>query len=286
MNKRLGMFGLLVVALFLNSACVFNEAPSTYGNKDAVPIVLLDGETTLKVSYQTLKSVKLDDSAVLQEGELFLFTPVEIQASKTRFMLDSIELPKGRYAGVRDAGTGFLKPKSRKVKVYEVAYLVKHPSEKHAIDSYLALPESKVRSVTTAGKQHYVVDHWAFKVALIPSKDNSAFKVALYDFEYFLPKNDAENKDITVPVIISVIYRYPDSNDDSFRQTSIMYEYVIQTSNGVFSGKPQLSNWLRTQQNPLSDPYSLEIVVAELIIENEEFYEVLLKWVKNIRSLI
>ena len=282
---QLSCSGVLVLALLL-SGCA-----SIGTNNVRLPDI--KGRMELESGVLDANEINQPVTEVLSRGSVFLFSPVEFQGHRIRLGLEEITSPLGRNVALRQLGAGLLNNvKPGQAKFFNVRYQVSFDTLQLAKDQFQGLSDEHFIEINENGKKTVEVTNWKFRFVMLFSSDRNAFRVMIDDIHYYHPSTvvDEESqqedyeKNGRVPVLISFAYLYPDHTEHVMRQTNVVFDYLIKLDDGQYLGKPRFSNWIPTQDNAETEPYSIEIAVAE-IRKKEAFFLKIPEWIKSVRSL-
>lgn len=284
-------FSIILVLVLLLPGC------ASMGSKN-VPISDIKGRMELENGVIEASKVNQPTTEILSHGSAFLFSPVEFSGHKVKLGLEEITSPLGRNVALRQVGEGLLQGiQPGQAKTFNIRYQASFDSLQQAKERFRDLADEYFVEVESKGKKKIEVTNWKFRFVMLFSSDRKAFRVMLDDIQYYHPSPDPEEEfqredtqgegneeNGRIPVLISFAYLYPDHSRNIVSQTNVVFDYLIKLDDGKYLGKPQFSNWIPLQDKAESEPYSIEIAVAE-IRKKEEFFLKIPEWIKSIRNL-
>ena len=282
---QLSFSGLLALALWLSGCASMST--------NNVRLADIKGRMELETGVLDANEISQPATEVLSRGSAFLFSPVEFQGHRVKLGLEEVTSPLGRNVALRQAGAGLLNDiKPGQAKFFNVRYQVSFDTLQQAKDQFQGLSDEHFVEINENGKKKVEVTNWKFRFVMLFSSDRNSFRVMIDDIQYYHPSTEFDEdsqqedheKNGRVPVLISFAYLYPDHVKHIMRQTNVVFDYLIKLDDGQYLGKPRFSNWIPVQDNADSEPYSIEIAVAE-IRKKEEFFSKIPEWIKSVRNL-
>jgi hypothetical protein len=258
----------------------------------------LTGRLEILPGTVALETLSIPSEEVLQHGALLRYTPIEISGTHARFSTEGIEPSIGQSAAIRIVGEGLLGglPENQ-AKIFTVRYWIPFAQLNDARKRFPHLMEEQILR-HPEGKQGLEVLNWTFRLVLLPDRDNKAFRLMTDSLAYYLPLPETQEQEElaadkgtgkpgAVPVFIGFLYRYPQYAQQNWQQHNVIFDYAIAFNDkGKSVGKPQLSNWLPLQPDSANSPYSIEIAVAEITSEPEQFLKKLQEFILGVKNII
>lgn len=263
-------------------------------------LAVIQGDVTLQVVNTQPTELAMPTSPRLSSGRVLAFSPVEFRSDKDRYSILTETLPLGRYVALRHAGEGVLNGVNKgESKSFVIHYDAHYADMASAQKEFPTLAPERFKTVTVNGKSQIDIEQWHYRLTMLFSKDRQAYRVLLDQIEYIAPQPPVQtptNSDESmttapapvpsVPIIVAFSYRHPDMPTENLIQQNVMFEFTVNAATGIYHGSPQLSGWVPLQAHADSAPYNVGVVVAEVNIQDKEFYTKILDFVKSIRGVI
>lgn len=263
-------------------------------------LAVMPGEVTLQVVNTHQSDLDLPSSPRLASGRVLAFSPVEFRSDKERYSIITDSLPLGRYVALRHAGEGVLNGIGKgETKSFVIHYDARYPDLAAARKDFPTLAPERFKTITLNGKSQIEIEQWHYRLTMLFSKERQAYRVLLDQMEYIAPQPPQQtqpNSDGSmttapvsspnVPIIVAFSYRHPELTTENVVQQNIFFEFTVQAATGVYHGNPQISGWVPLQTHADTAPYNVGLIVAEVNIQDAQFYTKLLDFLKTIRGVI